>query len=903
MAVLDSSQMNQLVREVTQAIQSNSQGVGELPEVSSLAGINSLPTLRNGNQVVVTPISLLEKPATDAAARADAAASQAVQIASDAVAEAQSSIKAAVDNANDTATHPTYIGEDNYVYTWNKDTKTYNKTSIYVRGEGFSISKTYRSVADMNADSSHGLKEGDFVLINTGDVENPDNARIYVVNAQGSFTFLVDMSGAIGFTGKTPQIEIGIVNVGANRSEASASLTANGVDKDGNPKYLLNLLIPSLTVQDFTDEEIAILQQPALEMVSILQTTNEAVNAAEEIRQASETDRVNAEETRLENEVGRASAESLRVEAELERDSDESIRRTNETMRINNELERQDFEESRRTYENARIVEESSRQAAELVRAETEAVRVSVEEERAQNEQLRQAQEESRAAEESVRANAESIRMENEDVRNVSETYRNAAESVRLSNEQARQSNEDERKSKESQRATAESSRESAESARQSAESRREGAESTRQSAENVRLASEAARVSDEAKRNSAEAVRLAAEENRVSNENSRINAEKTRASNEESRVASESERAADYAELRRDIVTATENANNAASESRNTPVIRNGTWWIFSAASDSYMDTGTPAVAKAPQIINGTWWTWDDVRNELVDTGQSVSSDYQLTKEKIEGVFTGDIDTHSHDRYLINDIDTIRSGAALGATALQSVPSEYVTDTELQAKGYAVAAEVSEALQQGLATRQPNIPDLDTIRSGASLGATALQSVPSEYVTDTELQAKGYAVATEVSEALQQGLATRQPNIADLDTIRSGAALGATALQSVPSEYVTDTELDAKGYAVAAEANQALQQGLATKQDKNLYFTGIAAVDWQADSTYEVFKYRCDLPCPGVLSTDYAEVVFGIDESTSGDYAPICESLQGVVRIWSATNKGIMVPTVIVNR
>lgn len=34
--------------------------------------------------------------------------------------------------------------------------------------------------------------------------------------------------------------------------------------------------------------------------------------------------------------------------------------------------------------------------------------------------------------------------------------------------------------------------------------------------------------------------------------------------------------------------------------------------------------------------------------------------------------------------------------------------------------------------------------------------------------------------------------------------TIRSGAALGASALQSIPAEYVTESELNAKGYLTA---------------------------------------------------------------------------------------------------
>lgn len=55
----------------------------------------------------------------------------------------------------------------------------------------------------------------------------------------------------------------------------------------------------------------------------------------------------------------------------------------------------------------------------------------------------------------------------------------------------------------------------------------------------------------------------------------------------------------------------------------------------------------------------------------------------------------------------VISDLATIRSGAALGATALQSVPSEYVTETELS--------------NYHDSTKQDTISDLATIRSNAS--------------------------------------------------------------------------------------------------------------------------------------------------------------------------------------
>lgn len=44
-------------------------------------------------------------------------------------------VSAAIDNANDTANHPTKIGSDNYVYEWNKAAKAYQKTGILVKGD------------------------------------------------------------------------------------------------------------------------------------------------------------------------------------------------------------------------------------------------------------------------------------------------------------------------------------------------------------------------------------------------------------------------------------------------------------------------------------------------------------------------------------------------------------------------------------------------------------------------------------------------------------------------------------------------------------------------------------------------------------------------------------------------
>ena len=94
--------------------------------------------------------------------------------------------------------------------------------------------------------------------------------------------------------------------------------------------------------------------------------------------------------------------------------------------------------------------------------------------------------------------------------------------------------------------------------------------------------------------------------------------------------------------------------------------------------------------------------------------------------------------------------------------------------------------------------TKQDVISDLETIRSGASLGATALQSVPSGYATEQWVNGQGFLKEhQDISNlATKTELNAKQDVISDLETIRSGAALGSTALQSVPDTYALKSEL-----------------------------------------------------------------------------------------------------------
>ena len=67
-------------------------------------------------------------------------------------------------------------------------------------GDGFSIYKSYSSIASMNADAAN-VPTGKFVIITTGNKSDADNGKLYIKNSSGGFTFQTYMNGAQGIQG------------------------------------------------------------------------------------------------------------------------------------------------------------------------------------------------------------------------------------------------------------------------------------------------------------------------------------------------------------------------------------------------------------------------------------------------------------------------------------------------------------------------------------------------------------------------------------------------------------------------------------------------------------------------------------------------------------------------------
>ena len=68
-------------------------------------------------------------------------------------------------------------------------------------GEAFKVSKTYASVEAMQAGfAEDGLPNGSFVIIDTGNVEDPDNASLWC-KGDSAYVYIADLSGMAGIRG------------------------------------------------------------------------------------------------------------------------------------------------------------------------------------------------------------------------------------------------------------------------------------------------------------------------------------------------------------------------------------------------------------------------------------------------------------------------------------------------------------------------------------------------------------------------------------------------------------------------------------------------------------------------------------------------------------------------------
>lgn len=141
--------------------------------------------------------------------------------------------KQAVKDSKEVLQNPPKIVDGNwYIYDYVND--TYQDSGINAVGDAFTIVKTYPSIQAMQDDYNNPeVKTGQFVMIDTGDVENEEDSRLYL-KGDTEWKFISDLSGAQGIQGLSAyQVA---VQHGFEGTEAEWLISLKGEKGETGPK-------------------------------------------------------------------------------------------------------------------------------------------------------------------------------------------------------------------------------------------------------------------------------------------------------------------------------------------------------------------------------------------------------------------------------------------------------------------------------------------------------------------------------------------------------------------------------------------------------------------------------------------------------------------------------------------
>ena len=223
-------------------------------------------------------------------------------------------------------------------------------------------------------------------------------------------------------------------------------------------------------------------------------------------------------------------------------------------------------------------------------------------------------------------------------------------------------------------------------------------------------------------------------------------------------------------------------------------------------ALADAKADAAEKYQVKGDYEVAGTAAGLNEAMDERVKALEAIDHEKLATDASAAAVATildgapEKFDTLKEVADWISASDSASSAADLvtRVTALEAIDHDAYVDADAQvladANAYADGLAGNYDAAGAAATAEQNAKSyadgLATNYDAAGAAAQALVDAKA-YV-----DGKGYATTTQVD--------AKQDAISDLETIRSGAAAGATALQAVPAEYVTETELTGKGYLTA---------------------------------------------------------------------------------------------------
>lgn len=316
-------------------------------------------------------------------------------------------------------------------------------------------------------------------------------------------------------------------------------------------------------------------------------------------------------------------------------------------------------------------------------------------------------------------------------------------------------------------------------------------------------------------------------------------------------------------------------------------------------------------------ELIN----TLGKIKTYRINYTDGTHFDYQV-KDGNDGEGTGDMLKATYDSNGNGVVDNAEK--VNGHTVETNVPANAkFTDTVYD--DTVVKQQIADALVESKAYTDEEIATFDFIKIVDTLPETGLENrfyfVPK---TDTQTQDlfDEYAwingewewITTKQIEVDLTPYATKAELSAKVDKV-TGKGLSTNdyttddknKLTNLPSNPLTaETDPTVPTY-VKNITEEQIQKWDGSGIGNILTFTNktVPTSSWVEDTTHEEFGYKANISCAGVTADFFSDVVFGVSEATSGNYAPISVTGNGIVIIYAveAPTADITIPTIICSK
>ena len=243
------------------------------------------------------------------------------------------------------------------------------------------------------------------------------------------------------------------------------------------------------------------------------------------------------------------------------------------------------------------------------------------------------------------------------------------------------------------------------------------------------------------------------------------------------------------------------------------------------------------------------------------VEVLKEASKDYATTeyvKDQIREaqLEAGDIDLSDYAKK--SQVDELSNTVGMLHTEIDSVQSsleQYVTETELSARNYATLDKLESYATKDYVTEAiSNIPAVDLSNLATKESVEAVQNVAGQN------SVKLFAIESELFD-IDKKLETIPTKLSELDN-------DAGFISAIPSEYITESELESKGYLTEHQSlenyatNESVRESIESVEQKIPSLDGYATEQYVLDHVNTTIEKEVETQVTEVVEKQVTEVV-----------------------------------------